>query len=145
MREPTAADLLRVNSGVCIVPSLQLLCMVWVFAIDFTSKFSLMRYVFIKITNWHILQWFLVRLVIPYNRAWPETTPDIRSGRISGFKQLFTSINNTHANTCVFEETPLLPRWIRPTNHAVAYYSSLETVLLFTRPTIIFPHLKGGN
>ena len=55
----------------------------------------------------------------PESRAWPETAPDIRSGRISGFKELFVLANNTHANACAFDETPLLPHWTRPTNHAV--------------------------
>jgi len=54
------------------------------------------------------------------SRAWPETAPNIHPGRISGFKELFAWANNTHANTCAFDETPLVPRWTRPTNHAAA-------------------------
>jgi len=38
-------------------------------------------------------------------REWLEITPDIRSGGISGFLELFASANtqaNTEANTCAY-------------------------------------------
>ena len=64
---------------------------------------------------------FIVRLIeCSIGRAWPETAPDIDWPRLNmGFKTLFASANNTHANTCVylsvFDEIRLLPR--RTKNH----------------------------
>jgi len=48
-------------------------------------------------------------------RAWPETAPDIRPGRISGFKELFALANNTHANTCVYLSL-MRPGYLLPRN-----------------------------
>jgi len=59
-------------------------------------------------------------ILLLVNREWPEIAPDICSGRISGFLELFASANiqaNTEENT-------------------YAYLSGL---------TIIISHLKRGN
>ena len=98
------------------------------------------------------------------HREWPETAPDIRSGLISGFLELFASANiqeNTPANTCAYlalirlgvsSITSLEPTIIdetTPTSHTVLF----KPLGVLMRPgfyylvglTIISPNLKYGN
>src|SRR6218665_969830 len=66
-----------------------------------------------------------------WSRAWLEIAPDSRPRRISGFRELFASANNTHANTCAHLSL------MRPG------LSSITSLVLAHQPCSTIQALKG--